>query len=515
MSTGAIIVRHLGRDGISNADVLAAVPETVRDGNRENVLIDQRATMASASESRDWSEARRLLAAEFDAKLGPVLAEHPDYDVHYFGTSSIPLMMLLGFKTSTVRRTIGYNHHHTRKNWTWDTPNGHPIAVDAVRDGVPNSPSRAQGDLVVRVSVSYLIDPDLTTRAVPESLADVDVRAACPSLDVITSPDGVDAVAERFRQTLDALLAAYPNAGTVHVFAAVPPGVAFRLGTVVSNTIHPRVQLYEFDRPKGGYYPAFVLQEIPRLGPTSPGEDRATLATERGAVQKEMTKHVILFLASHPNGLTTLELGAEAAAIQTELDRSRAGHRFELVTRWAVQPMDLLRELRRLRPTVVHFSGHGARPVTTVSGSGDAHRDLGVGAAAGGESQSGLYFHAANGFGALVSVRALAEALVASGSAVKLAVLSACYSDEQAQALLPCVGCVVGSRSALDDRDARHYAIGLYGGLGEGESVAAAHAQGCAAIVLERFDAHERPQLLVRVGVDAGNLYLSTRADPR
>src|SRR5262245_36953384 len=39
------------------------------------------------------------------------------------------------------------------------------------------------------------------------------------------------------------------------------------------------------------------------------------------------------------------------------LDRDR----FEFVTRWAVQPLDLLHHLRKLKPAVVHFSGHGTR----------------------------------------------------------------------------------------------------------------------------------------------------------
>src|SRR5215468_5546321 len=72
-----------------------------------------------------------------------------------------------------------------------------------------------------------------------------------------------------------------------------------------------------------------------------------------------LSKHIILFLAANPLGTTELALGREARAIQEELERSGQRDRFEFVTRWAVQPLDLIRELRRLKPTVVHFSGHG------------------------------------------------------------------------------------------------------------------------------------------------------------
>jgi DNA repair photolyase len=69
-----------------------------------------------------------------------------------------------------------------------------------------------------------------------------------------------------------------------------------------------------------------------------------------------LTKHTILFLAANPLGTDRLALDEEARAIQEELERSGHREKFELVTRWAVRPMDLLRELRRLKPTVVHFS---------------------------------------------------------------------------------------------------------------------------------------------------------------
>jgi hypothetical protein len=73
-------------------------------------------------------------------------------------------------------------------------------------------------------------------------------------------------------------------------------------------------------------------------------------------------KHVILFLAANPRDTGRLALDREARAIHVELKRTGYRDRFDFVTRWAAEPLDLLRELRELKPTVVHFSGHGARP---------------------------------------------------------------------------------------------------------------------------------------------------------
>ena len=87
-----------------------------------------------------------------------------------------------------------------------------------------------------------------------------------------------------------------------------------------------------------------------------------------------MTKHTILFLAANPLGTDRLALDREAHAIQAELERSGHRDQFELVTRWAAQPMDLLRELRKLRPSVVHFSGHGGLAEPDAPRTGEPSR---------------------------------------------------------------------------------------------------------------------------------------------
>jgi WD40 repeat protein len=217
-------------------------------------------------------------------------------------------------------------------------------------------------------------------------------------------------------------------------------------------------------------------------------------------------KHTILFLAANPVETDRLALDREARAIQVELERSGHRDRFELVTRWAVEPLDLLRELRKLNPTVVHFSGHGGQGAVGVrEPHQESRRDDR-------EQQHGLFFAGPDGGAQLVTSDALRQTFGAAGSSVQLVVLNACYSDVQAEALLAHVDCVVGMTGSIPDDAARTFAIGFYGGLGENESVAAAHRQGGAAITLAGLGDTDRPQLRVRVGVNADQLILA--ADP-
>lgn len=174
-------------------------------------------------------------------------------------------------------------------------------------------------------------------------------------------------------------------------------------------------------------------------------------------------KHTILFLAANPSEVGARALDQEAHAIWRELRSAGGRERFDFVTRWAVMPLDLLRELR--------------------------------------------VFQGSDGRGQRVSAQAIAGAFGAAGSSVQLVVLNGCYDDVLADALLAHVDCVVGTSEDLHDDATRSFAIGFYGGLSDHMPVTMACRQGQAAIHLESLQGS--PQLRVRAGVDASQLVLA------
>jgi WD40 repeat protein len=229
--------------------------------------------------------------------------------------------------------------------------------------------------------------------------------------------------------------------------------------------------------------------------------------TQPSQARAATKKHVILFLAANPSDTGRLALDREARAIHVELKRSGYRDRFDFVTRWAAEPLDLLRELRELKPTIVHFSGHGARPAGTSDR--EQGRDVVAAAALSGNEPGGVVFDSPNGRSQLVTPEAIARTFGAVGAHVRLVVLNACYSAPITEALRGHVDYVVGMSGAIHDDAARSFAIGFYGGLGEHESVAEAFKQGRAAINLDGLHDADRPQLHTRDGFDAAQLILA------
>lgn len=203
-----------------------------------------------------------------------------------------------------------------------------------------------------------------------------------------------------------------------------------------------------------------------------------------------MTANTILFMAANPAGTDARALDLQARAIQAELERAGHRERFAFATRWAAQPLDLLREMVKLKPTVVHFCGGRFPDAPAVA------------------REAGVYFQAPNGHAQLVPGEALARAFDSVGS-VKLVVLDACYSEHHAESIADHIDCVVGMAGGTVDEAATSFSIGLYGGIGEGESVAAAFKQGCAAIGMTSAGDPGQLRLHVRQGVDAHQLVLA------
>jgi hypothetical protein len=229
------------------------------------------------------------------------------------------------------------------------------------------------------------------------------------------------------------------------------------------------------------------LEREPLLPPELESLDRATDGQNLpgcGLTRKSK----ILFLAASPVAGQHRALDREAREIEAKIQA--AAHRDALVfqTRWAVRPDDLLQALNQDRPAVVHFSGHAA-------------------------GERGIALHDDAGAAKLVTAEALQRLFRALQGDIRLVVLNACYSHEQATAVAEVIDCVIGMSDRIGDQAARAFAASFYRALGFGRSIRNAFEQGLVAIALERLEAEHVPRLLARVGVDPDHVYIVTGPD--
>ena len=87
-------------------------------------------------------------------------------------------------------------------------------------------------------------------------------------------------------------------------------------------------------------------------------------------------------------------------------------------------------------------------------------------------------------------------------------VLNACFSKDQADAIVEVIDCAVGMSQAIGDEAAIVFAAAFYQKLGFGDSVQAAFDEGCVALMLQGIPEEKTPVLLVRGGVDPSRVFL-------
>ena len=215
-----------------------------------------------------------------------------------------------------------------------------------------------------------------------------------------------------------------------------------------------------------------------------PAPPRASIATPPGDPRRPDAAPLrLLFLAANPADTGRLQVDEEMRTIRERLREAQALARFDFAVELAVRERDLPRIIMEVRPTLIHFSGHGEEggAIVLADQRGESH---------------------------LLTPARLTELFDIFRGQVQGVIFNACWSQPQAEALVEGAGVpwVVGMARTIEDAAARDFAAGFYRALGFGENVARAFRLGCFELAGDHPDERDTPRLLVGPGVDAETL---------
>ncbi|GER90979.1 hypothetical protein KDW_51410 [Dictyobacter vulcani] len=186
----------------------------------------------------------------------------------------------------------------------------------------------------------------------------------------------------------------------------------------------------------------------------------------------------ILFLAASPTNTVPLELDKEISTIRKMIRDSTYRNHFAIEDEWAVLDDDLLNQMNRNRPHVVHFSGHG-----TASGE--------------------LIFEGNDRSARPVPTRAIQSLFSNFKDTTRLVILNACNTHQQAQMIAKEIDCVIGMSQSIGDTPAIVFIAAFYAALGFGSSIQDAFNQALNQLQIKNIPAEDIPRLFTRRGVNA------------
>jgi len=220
-----------------------------------------------------------------------------------------------------------------------------------------------------------------------------------------------------------------------------------------ATPFHARIHLHSPFHPKKaelylGIFDRF-LEDGPGLASRSETPDEPSVPV--GAPDDVSA---IAFFAADPRKYQNRPLGLaeEWRMIDDAIWQSEFRTKLEIHPIWETRPGDIQRWLHRKRPTIVHFAGHG-------------------------EEDGSLVLDSGNGDPVKVSPDVLADLLGDFAGTIKCVVLNACFTLEAADALLPKLGCIVGTTSAVQDSAAAAFSASFYEAIGYGNSLRKAYTK--------------------------------------
>ncbi len=191
----------------------------------------------------------------------------------------------------------------------------------------------------------------------------------------------------------------------------------------------------------------------------------------------------VLFFATNPIDTDQLRLDKEARDIQEKIRMSEHRDSISFITRWAVRPADVLQAINEVNPDVVHFSGHGA-------------------------DNGNLVLENTDGSAKLITKEAMTQIITSASDRIHLLFFNACFSQEQAEAIVQNVDAAIGMTTSIGDNAACVFASQFYSALGFGLSVQRAFKQAQSLLLTEEPAEYNTPKLFVKSGVNADELFI-------
>lgn len=188
----------------------------------------------------------------------------------------------------------------------------------------------------------------------------------------------------------------------------------------------------------------------------------------------------ILFLAANPSDTTSLQIDREYRGIKEAIKKAGKRERFALTNELAVRVNELIHLLVQLKPTIVHFSGHGSKDGEIIL-----------------EDEGGNSFPLPQ-----EAVKRIFGILNRDKNQVRCVILNACFTEQQAKYIAEYVDIVVGIASEISDTSATKFASAFYAYIGEGQNVQTAFDLACANIDLHGLGFQDALRLITKQEID-------------
>lgn len=249
---GLLIIKHEYFRPITNEECILALPDAWKHFDREFINVTEETLRLNDLYNAPQVQIALAQRDFFNKIIKEKLEKLPGYKILYFGLAPIPLSIDLGYQFHNFRDIEVFQFHHVEKNWYQNTNHKAVKEFKLETQNLPNPKQKGISELALRLSISHHVKSQDTLDILPDA-AEVDLGLTDPNEDAVSTKEEIVLIAEEFKKIMDNISNSESNIEVVHLFASVPVGVAFLIGTKISPNIHPYVQTYQHsatEKPK-------------------------------------------------------------------------------------------------------------------------------------------------------------------------------------------------------------------------------------------------------------------------
>ncbi|EMO70020.1 hypothetical protein LEP1GSC130_2780 [Leptospira santarosai str. 200403458] len=198
-------------------------------------------------------------------------------ELHYFGLTSIPSAFYLGSQfASNLHQIKIYNRNHKTKEWGVQNLDSSP---QFKVEGLPIEKFPISGDVVLIIETSYEINRKEIEKLFPNALRTISISLTQMDPDGLSSINSNELLSQYFLKALNSINEFIPKCETIHLFASIPCGASFLLGSKWSPTVHCKIQTYHYTKNnKCPFQPAICFEELEQR--IEKNDDEAKLISE-------------------------------------------------------------------------------------------------------------------------------------------------------------------------------------------------------------------------------------------
>lgn len=255
---GLIILKHEFFQSITNDECIKALPPGYEGLDRQFITVAPESLRLNDLYSAPQPQIALMQRRFFINAIEPKLRELVGYKILYFGLAPIPLAIDLGQQFHNFRDIEIFQLHHVNKTWYQETDHTVIPSFDLQINALPQPKQKGINELVLRLSISHKVKAQDTQEVFPDA-AEVDIELTNPNEDAIGSRENMATIGEAFKTAMDVIAGNESNLSVIHLFASIPTGLAFLIGTKISPNIHPLVQTYQYSATEQPKYNKAVL----------------------------------------------------------------------------------------------------------------------------------------------------------------------------------------------------------------------------------------------------------------